>query len=64
MPTYEITAPDGRTFEVTGPNKEGALAALKAQLAKEQPQRHKLLPTLVSWGALQYGWKPSPEFGR
>ena len=38
MPTYEITAPDGRTFEVTGPNKEGALAALKAQLAKETQQ--------------------------
>ena len=39
MPTYEITAPDGRTFEVTGPNKERALAALKAQLAQEQPQQ-------------------------
>ena len=23
MPTFKITAPDGRTFKVTGPNKEG-----------------------------------------
>ena len=33
MPTYEITGPDGRKFKITGPNKEGALAALQAQLA-------------------------------
>jgi len=33
MPTYMITGPDGRKFKITGPNKEGALAALEAQLA-------------------------------
>ena len=33
MPTYKITGPDGRKFKISGPNKEGALAALQAQLA-------------------------------
>ena len=39
MADFLITAPDGRQFRVSGANKEGALAALQAQLAKEgQPQ--------------------------
>jgi hypothetical protein len=33
MPTFEITTPNGKTYEITGPNKAGALKALKAQLA-------------------------------
>jgi len=55
MPTYEITAPDGRTFEVTGPNKEGALAALKAQLAKETQSAQTEAPDTSVMGALRYG---------
>lgn len=35
MPTYKITGPDGRQFKITGPNKDGALAALQAQLANK-----------------------------
>jgi len=27
MPTFEITAPDGRKFRVTGDNPEGAMQA-------------------------------------
>ena len=38
MPTYKITGPDGRQFKITGPNKEGALAALQAQLTGSAPQ--------------------------
>ena len=38
MPTYKITGPDGRQFKVTGPNKDGALAALQAQLANKAPE--------------------------
>ena len=56
MPTFQITAPDGRKFKVTGPNKEGALAALKAQLAKEQPQQAQTeAPDTSIMGALNYG---------
>ena len=56
MPTFKITAPDGRIFKVTGPNKEGALAALKAQLAKEQPQQAQTeAPDTSVMGALRYG---------
>ena len=39
MPTYEITGPDGRKFKITGPNKEGALAALQAQMAGAATQQ-------------------------
>jgi hypothetical protein len=39
MADFLITAPDGRKFRVSGANKEGALAALQAQLANAgQPQ--------------------------
>ena len=55
MPTYEITAPDGRTFEVTGPNQERALAALKAQLAKETQSAQTEAPDTSVMGALRYG---------
>ena len=33
MPTFEITAPNGKTYEVTGKSAEGAYAALKRSLA-------------------------------
>jgi hypothetical protein len=56
MPTYEITAPDGRKFEVTGPNKEGALAALKAQLAQETQAAQTEAPDTSLSGAVQYGF--------
>lgn len=36
MPTYRITAPDGRTFRVTGPGtREEALAKVRAQVEQE-----------------------------
>jgi hypothetical protein len=38
VPTYEITAPDGRKFRVTGPgSKEEALAQVQAQYQSAQP---------------------------
>ena len=55
MPTFQITAPDGRKFKVTGPNKEGALAALKAQLAQETQQAQTEAPDTSVMGALRYG---------
>ena len=36
MPQFIITTPDGKKYRVTGPNKDGALAALKAQLEGSQ----------------------------
>lgn len=35
MPTYLITSKDGKKYKVTGPSKEGALKALKKQLAEK-----------------------------
>ena len=35
MPTYEITAPDGRKFRITGDSREGALNALRQHLAQQ-----------------------------
>lgn len=36
MPTYLITSKDGKRYKVTGPSKEGALKALKTQLANAE----------------------------
>lgn len=33
MPTYEITAPNGKTYEITGATQEGAVAALQQMLS-------------------------------
>lgn len=44
MPVFEITGPDGRKFRVTGPNQEGALAALQAQMAGTAPQAGGINP--------------------
>jgi len=38
MPTFEITTPDGRTFEVEGANKEGAVNALRQYLEDVSPE--------------------------
>ena len=56
MPTFKITAPDGRKFKITGPNKEGALAALKAQLAQETQAAQTEAPDTSLSGAVQYGF--------
>jgi hypothetical protein len=56
MPTFKITAPDGRTFKVTGPNKKGALAALKAQLAQETQAAQTEAPDTSLSGAARYGF--------
>ena len=37
MPVFEITAPDGRTFEIEGPDARGALAALVKHLGGSTP---------------------------
>lgn len=58
MPTFMITAPDGRKFKITGPNKEGALAALQAQLEQQQSQPEPQAPQGPDeslGGALGYG---------
>lgn len=39
MPTFDITAPDGKIYEIEGANAEGALAALQKHLGGAQPQR-------------------------
>ena len=38
MPTYEITAPDGRKFRITGDSREGALNALRQHLAQQSAE--------------------------
>jgi hypothetical protein len=38
MASFEITAPDGRVFDIDGENEQGALAALKKHLGTAQPQ--------------------------
>ena len=44
MPVFEITAPDGRTFEVEGPDAQGALAALtKALGGSAAPQKQEMV---------------------
>jgi len=59
MPTFMITAPDGRKFKITGPNKEGALAALQAQLEQQQQSQPEPQatqgPDESLGGALGYG---------
>lgn len=45
MPVFEITAPDGRTFEVEGPEgatQEEALAQVQAQYQPQERQPHKI----------------------
>ena len=47
MPTFEITTPDGRTFEVEGANREGAVNALRRHLgqapaAAPEPEPEKI----------------------
>lgn len=42
MATFEITAPNGKTYRIEGENREGALAALKIHLGEEgSPQPPK-----------------------
>jgi len=53
MPTYKITGPDGRKFKISGPNKEGALVALQAQLAGAATQP---APDTSLSGALVQGY--------
>lgn len=38
MATFEITAPDGKTYEVEGATQEGAVAALKKMLGQSQSE--------------------------
>lgn len=35
MPVFDITAPNGKTYEIEGPNAEGALAALQQHLGAQ-----------------------------
>jgi len=54
MPTFEITTPDGRTFDITGETQEGALAALKKHLGSEETTTAEV-DTSVS-GAAKFGY--------
>ena len=62
MPTFEITAPDGKVYDITGETQEGALAALKEHLGdtgQEQPVEQPAPETEVDTsfgGAMQYGY--------
>lgn len=47
MPTYEITAPNGKTYEITGANKEGAVAALQQMLGEQQAEPQQEVSTAV-----------------
>ena len=38
MPTFEITAPDGKKYDVTGDNAEGAYSALISMLGGDQAE--------------------------
>ena len=56
MPTFEITTPDGRVFDITGETQEGALAALKDHLGDngqeqpvEQPAPETEVDTSMRW---------------
>lgn len=60
MPTYEITAPDGRKFRVTGPEggtREQALAKVQAQYAAQSAQQQKpaVDPPTQEGGLMQFG---------
>jgi hypothetical protein len=57
MPTFEITAPDGKVYDITGETQEGALAALKEHLGdtgQEQPASESEADT-SGMGAINYG---------
>ena len=59
MPTFTITAPDGKRYTVTGATKEGALAALKAKLeGPQQPTQPQQQPQAQPQQTLQ---APPPE---
>ena len=59
MPTFTITAPDGKRYKVTGATKEGALAALKSKLeGPQQPTQLQQQPQAQPQQTLQ---APPPE---
>jgi len=45
MPTFDITAPDGTTYEIEGANAQGALAALQKHLGASSAPAAPTLPT-------------------
>lgn len=45
MPTFDITAPDGKQYEIEGPNAEGALAALQKHLGAVAKPAAPAMPT-------------------
>jgi hypothetical protein len=47
MATFEITAPDGETYEVEGATQEGAVAALKKMLGQSAPSEDR-----SKWGMM------------
>jgi hypothetical protein len=59
MPVFEITAPDGRTFDVEGPDAQGALAALTKALggASSAPQKQEM----VGFGSRENREQDMPE---
>jgi hypothetical protein len=55
MPTFEITTPDGRTFEVEGANKEGAVNALRQYLGDVAPEPEPEPESIDRSGVEDYG---------
>lgn len=55
MAVFEVTSPDGRTFDVEGDNAPGALAALLKHLGSTPPAA---APTQPSPGAMFFGEEP------
>jgi hypothetical protein len=44
MPVFEITAPDGKAYEIEGPDAQGALAALQKHLVATAPAAAPVAP--------------------
>ena len=59
MPTFEITAPNGKTYEVTGKSAEGAYAALRSSLggsglSSDEPTPAPTEPYVDEQGVTRY----------
>lgn len=55
MPTFEITTPDGRTFQIEGANKEGAVNALRQYLGDVAPESEPEPESIDRSGVEDYG---------
>ena len=67
MPTFEITAPDGKKYDVTGDNAEGAYSALISMLGGDQAEQTPVTaqtdPYVDEQGVTRYPHVPHVERG-